>query len=1166
MGLSSAPAATPSGHTARGSRGTRRYARAAHVFAGPGPMTPGGLAAQARARGCEMEEWDTKQGGDDHDLLRAKPRRLLLERCDEQYEYSHWGIPCTTFTLILALQRRVLRKRSCPTGRGGLTGKDAADVSDANALIRTSLSGMKKQVDRGHEVTFENITDRGDPAIPQCYWHERRSMVALALLPEVIAFIDYANMTQIHIPMCSMEDKPWDGTTELPPVKWVTIFATPGAARVLAPLNPPKGRRCPHGNAAHSRAIGRDKLGRSLAAMTGAYAHSLNSWLSLVAATFAGDGRRDGPAAPPGAQIGCGAALHPEMMSQVEHARHQPVRFADLRKLAVMPICDRIRAAYPTPLEVEAEYDPDPPSHAWSIVLDGEDDERKESFAPGMLRPLRAHHGIPGLPPGRVTYQMIWRQIPEEGNRRVGYEAILAWVTKAFADAPALLAGEQHDGPGTLEVQDAWKEDWAKDILLDTRDTTDVVRMRRSTRHTVFPGARQLDREQFRALAADMGWQRVDPDIVDQAGEGGIESRSHCPRRTLLAWCHQGMREHFQDAHKVALAEYEDDWLTGPYPMPPTEPCRCIPNNVLMQQRPYVDAQNELVQRLKPRVTTNESFGDAISPNAGVRRLDKTTHLPSHQTHATGTAITDACFRAAHLKGEEYATDLTGAFSFLQHQRDEWWLQVRFMILAVHPRQIKSGFYLSLRTIFGGTWGPNRFMRVIRPKAARVKRRQAAFDRANPYPAEVQTVIAERAALQRAGLLPAGPEQLIPASLQDFIDDEAGSAGSDTVVMPADLAHIDVAAIIASTLAAGGRPSAPTSRAMVHCCFSIDESNILGFEHAPDKVQCGDGIVVLGLRADIVADKSDCPPAKARIMVAELRAMLELLEQRQPLDRAMIERNVGRLCNISQVEPTLLLHLHAGYALANAHSRASTRQPRRRLRKVHVNPDKPVGRSFSALLREATEVLAANTGVPLMHVPAFPAHGSPRTLTVVTDASGEDGVGGFGFLADRPREVFIVHGKWPSDILAAMEYSARRSVDKTSGAPAPSCSMPAAEVFGTWAVAETIRQQGGAFDAVIAVTDCKPAGAVITSARSKSRVMRHLVTAMQGTSQSWLAAHVLRQWNSDADLLSHPESVHLVVQAARDAHLKVIELQIHDSCWAGLRAAIGSAFRETADI
>ena len=1154
--------------------------RAGHVFAGPGPMQPGGLAAQARAHGCIMEEWDIKQGGAAHDLLRAPPWRLLLERCEESYDYAHWGIPCTTFTVILALQRRVLRKRSCPSGRGGLTGKDADDVREANDLIRKSVRGMRAIVDRGGEVTFENVTDRGDPAIAQCYWDERRSMVALSLMPEVAAFIDYAQITQIHIPMCSMEDEPWDGASPLPPVKWVTFYATPGAARILSPLNPACGRRCPHGRAAHAPAIGRDGGGQSLAAFTAAYARAMNSWLALVAAAFAGDGRRDGPAAPPGAQIGCGPVLHTEMLAQIQRARHQPARFADFRKAAAMPVPDRRHAPYPTPLCVDAEYDADPPDASWSITLDGEDDERKESFAPGMLRPLRSHHGIPGLPPGRVTYRMIWRRMPSADGRRLGYEAIVQWVEAAFAAAPDLLAGRQHSGPGTLEIPDEWKEEWACLVLLDTRDPTDVVRMRRSTRHTVFPGARQMNRARFRDLISEMDWRRVDPDIADQAGEGGIESRSHCPRRSLFTWCHRGMREHFAAAHDVALAEYDDSWLIGPYPMPPSEPCRCIPNNVLMQQRPYVNAQRELIQRLKARVTTNESFGDAISPNAGVRHADKTTHLPSHQSHAAGAAITDAIFAPSGWRAGQYATDLTGAFSFLVHQRDEWWMQVRFMILAwcdtvvagavparrtsAAATRTRTGFFFQPRTIFGGTWGPNRFMRVQRPKAERVRRRQAAFDEANPYPPEVYAILRERAALQAGGLLPPGAEQLSPSALQVFIDDETGSAGSDTVVMPAELAHIDVAAIISNTLLAGGRPSAPTSRTMVHCCISIDESTRLHLELAESKMQCGDGVVVLGLRADVEADCSNCPDAKAQVMIAELRSMLYSMADESTIERSIIERNVGRLCNISQIEPALLLHMHAGYALSHAHSRGGHGQPRRRLRHIRINSDRPIGRQFSELLVTAINTLTANVGVPLLHEASFPAHGSPRTLTVVTDASGEDGVGGYAFHPSHADTVFVVHGPWSRSVREAMAYSARRTAAKAASAPEPSCSMPSAEVFGTWGVVETVSRHGVGFDSVIAVTDCKPAASIITAARSKSRVMRHLVHAMRDTAAAWLGAHILRQWNSDADLLSHPDSVHLVIQAARDAGLTVVELPMHSECWGCLDMAIASAFAESA--
>ena len=80
--------------------------------------------------------------------------------------------------------------------------------------------------------------------------------------------------------------------------------------------------------------------------------------------------------------------------------------------------------------------------------------------------------------------------------------------------------------------------------------------------------------------------------------------------------------------------------------------------------------------------------------------------------------------------------------------------------------------------------------------------------------------------------------------------------------MPMELAHIDVAEIARRTLESGARPAAADSRVMVHCCFSIDESERIGLEHSIEKVQCGDAIVVLGLRADIEAEVARCEASR----------------------------------------------------------------------------------------------------------------------------------------------------------------------------------------------------------------------------------------------------------------------------------------------------------------
>eukprot|EP00965_Chrysotila_dentata_P124057 4100254-Pleurochrysis_carterae.AAC.1 len=69
--------------------------------------------------------------------------------------------------------------------------------------------------------------------------------------------------------------------------------------------------------------------------------------------------------------------------------------------------------------------------------------------------------------------------------------------------------------------------------------------------------------------------------------------------------------------------------------------------------------------------------------------------------------------------------------------------------------------------------------------------------------------------------------------------------------------------------------------------------------------------------------------------------------------------------------------------------------------------------------------------------------------------------------------------------------------------------MPAAELFGMWAVARAVAQARGAPPAaVIAVGDCAPAAAVTNAASSGVPQMRELVRAMRTTIAQWLAVAV----------------------------------------------------------
>ena len=63
----------------------------------------------------------------------------------------------------------------------------------------------------------------------------------------------------------------------------------------------------------------------------------------------------------------------------------------------------------------------------------------------------------------------------------------------------------------------------------------------------------------LRHVAADLHWH--DADIIAQAGEGGVECRSHCPLDTVLAFHHQSLVAEHSSAEKVAIADLAEEWI-----------------------------------------------------------------------------------------------------------------------------------------------------------------------------------------------------------------------------------------------------------------------------------------------------------------------------------------------------------------------------------------------------------------------------------------------------------------------------------------------------------------------------------------------------------------------------------------------------------------------------
>jgi len=74
----------------------------------------------------------------------------------------------------------------------------------------------------------------------------------------------------------------------------------------------------------------------------------------------------------------------------------------------------------------------------------------------------------------------------------------------------------------------------------------------------------------------------------------------------------------------------------------------------------------------------------------------------------------------------------------------------------------------------------------------------------------------------------------------------------------------------------------------------------------------------------------------------------------------------------------------------------------------------------------------------------------------VTDASGEDGIGGYAFHPGTPGVVWLMADAWPDDVLAALAHAAVPRAERTSNRGVAACSMPLSELFGPWAMAAAV--------------------------------------------------------------------------------------------------------------
>lgn len=162
------------------------------------------------------------------------------------------------------------------------------------------------------------------------------------------------------------------------------------------------------------------------------------------------------------------------------------------------------------------------------------------------------------------------------------------------------------------------------------------------------------------------------------------------------------------------------------------------------------------------------------------------------------------------------------------------------------------------------------------------------------------------------------------------------------------------------------------------------------------------------------------------------------------------------------------------------------------------------------------------------------AQNSSRNSLKALDASraySDDGFRRYAIVSAAPGVVFLMSTAWPPDVKVAIDAAATTRAVRAEIARSARgmLSIPAGEVFAALALAQAVRAHlGRAFEAFNAVGDCTPAAWAISQRYSRSPQMRSLVGACASSAPRWLEVQGSREWNVDADRLSHPSMFDLV--------------------------------------
>ena len=366
---------------------------------------------------------------------------------------------------------------------------------------------------------------------------------------------------------------------------------------------------------------------------------------------------------------------------------------------------------------------------------------------------------------------------------------------------------------------------------------------------------------------------------------------------------------------------------------------------------------------------------------------------------------------------------------------------------------------------------------------------------------------------------------------QAYIDDVQGTALLDTVRPPPELSHIGIGA--ENTRGLGGVAAPDDSRLAVHARITIDSLRQAGFVDAP-KTTAGDRSAGLGFRVTCphyavgttpARDGGvDCPELKQRKLCDDAIAFRTAAACNGSINGRSVEAWVGRLGHMSQIFPSLLMHMDYAYRVARAGTKTIKGRVIRAAPFVHIKGE--LANGFIQYCNAVLDEIGENKPRPLLPQACFPPPTSPLALIVVTDASGADGFGGFAYFASNPGRLLTFSEEWPARVKQALANAGASSALARNAPDGLRLSMPCAELFGAYAIGEaalhnftelyeTAEALAAAPDVthIYSVGDCSPAAAAITSYASHSAQMRTFTRQLFQSAAHYVGVCVPREHN-----------------------------------------------------